>query len=93
MSILVMIGIGFVVFLIFSAIVNKRGHGNNDDMKKYRKAAKQSNLKYNKNQPKVRKSMRSDSPIRPKRRRKHVTHLTVIDGKKTNNKNSDRASN
>ena len=87
-----MIGIGFVVFLIFSAIVNRRSSGkNNNEMKKYRKAAKQSNIKYNKQQPKVRKSMRTDSPIRPKKRRRHVTHLTVIDGKKTNN--NDRASN
>jgi len=97
-SILVAVGIGFVIFMIFNAILNRRGPGNSDEMKKYKKAVKQSKLKYGNQKPKgrtpTRASSRTASPSRPKRRKRHVTHLTVIDGKKTTGKNNDdRASN
>lgn len=93
-SILITIAIGFVIFFIITAILNRRSPGVNDEMRKYRKAAKQSNQKYNKQKPKVKKQARTDSPLRQRRKRRHVPHLTVIEGKKTSNKNNnDRASN
>jgi len=94
MSILMMIAVAFVIFMIFSAILNRRSGGTSDEMKKYKKAAKQSNLKYNKQKPKIKKPVRTDSPLKSKRRKRHAPHLTVIEGKKSSNKNNnDRASN
>src|SRR5699024_7192927 len=61
MSILMMIAVAFVIFMIFSAILNRRSGGTSDEMKKYKKAAKQSNLKYNKQKPKIKKPVRTDS--------------------------------
>ncbi len=93
-SILITIAIGFAIFFIITAILNRRNPGGNDEMRKYRKAAKQSNQKYKKQQPKIKKTTRTDSPLRQRRKKRHVPHLTVIEGKKTSNKNNnDRASN
>ena len=93
-SILIMVAIGFVLFLIFTSLLNRRNYGTSDEMKKYRKAAKRSNLKYNKQKPKNPKIKQVASSKR-RRKRRHATHLTVIDGKKTttNKNNNDRASN
>src|SRR5699024_3561511 len=48
MSILMMIAVAIGIFMTFSAIWNRRSGRTSDEMKKYKKAAKQSNLKYNK---------------------------------------------
>lgn len=95
MSILVMVGIAFVVFLIVRAVMNRRGTGKSDEMRKYRKAVKQSKLKYNQEkQPDKKKQSFAVSPVKTKKKRRHRPHLTVIDGKKTTNKHKDdRASN
>ena len=82
-SIFMMIGVAFVVFMIFSFIVNRRSPQSNDEMKKYRKAAKQSRAKYNK-QPTnshIRKGKASSSHVKG-RRSKRASHLTVIEGRK-----------
>src|SRR5699024_8618371 len=94
-SILVMVGIAFVVFMIMRAVLNRRGMGSgtSDEMKKYKKAVKQSKMKYSKEKPVPKKrtsSTANKSKIRKKRR--SSPHLTVIEGKKGNDKN-DRASN
>ena len=95
-SLLMMIGIAFLIFIVLRAVLNRRGSGagNSDEMKKYRKAVKRSNQKYN-TQPKKIKKRKSTAPSsRPlKSKRKSVPYLKVIDGKKSSNKENDRASN
>ena len=90
-SILLMIGVAFVIFIIMRAVLNRVGPnsgGNSTEMKKYRKAVKQSNQKYNTQPKKVNK--RSQKIKRaPKRKRKNVPYLKVIDGKKTSNKENE----
>lgn len=91
-SILVMVGIGFVIFMIMRAVLNRGSVGSSDEMKKYKKAVKQSKVKYQKEKPSVKK--RSSSLEKPKvrKKRKNGPHLTVIEGKKGTNK-KDQASN
>jgi len=99
-SILVMIGIAFLIFVVMRAFLNRRGApgggGNSEEMKKYRKAVKQSKQKYNTQPKKPQKNKRSMSASQKRRRRrKSVPYLRVIDGKKSANKDkeNDRASN
>lgn len=83
-SIFMMIGVAFVIFMIFSYFVNTKSPQSNNEMKKYRKAAKQSNAKY-KNKKNVSNYNKKDnvSPLRVKgKRSKRSSHLTVIEGKK-----------
>lgn len=96
-SILVMIGIAFLIFIVMRAFLNRRGPGggNSEEMKKYRKAVKHSNKKYN-TQPKIaqKKKNAASASKKLKRKRKSVPYLKVIDGKKSANKeDNDRASN
>lgn len=86
-SILILLGVSFVVFLIFRAILNKRQGINNPENKKYKQAVKQSQKKYGKPvTPKsVKKKEKPKSSPRKKRRKKN--HLKVIKGhKKDSNK-------
>ena len=94
-NILVMIGIAFVIFLIVRAVMNRRTEGTSDEMKKYRKAVKQSKQKYQQPEPKGKiKSSRTAPPVKQRKKRRHQPHLTVIDGKKSVSKQKDdRASN
>ncbi|MBO1004284.1 tripartite tricarboxylate transporter TctB family protein [Pseudogracilibacillus auburnensis] len=93
-SILVAIGVAFVIFMIFTRILHNRSPGANDEMKKYRRAAKQSNRKYtNQNEHLRKRTTKPASPLKTRKKRRHVPHLTVIEGKKTNKDNDDRASN
>ena len=95
-SILVMIGMAFLIFVVLRAILNRRGPGggNSDEMKKYRKAVKRSNQKYKAQSKKVQKGKNVAQSSRPlKRKRKSVPYLKVIDGKKSSTKGNDRASN
>lgn len=94
-TILLMVGVAFVFFIIMRAVLNRVGPGsggNNAEMKKYRKAVKQSNQKY-KTQPKKIKQRKQREPTKhtSKRKRKNVPYLKVIDGKKSSNKENDQA--
>lgn len=101
MSIFFMIGIAFVIFMIMRAVLNRRSGGNSDEMKKYKQAVRRSKVKYTKEKPDVRKQIsgasskrKSTSNSKYKRKRRHGPHLTVIEGKKSTDKNKDdRASN
>lgn len=98
-SLLMMIGIAFLIFIVLRAVLNRRGSGgfgtgNSDEMKKYRKAVKRSNQKYNIQPKKIKKRKSTGPSSRPlKSKRKSVPYLKVIDGKKSANKENDRASN
>lgn len=94
-TILLMVGVAFVIFFIMRAVLNRVGPGsggNSDEMKKYRKAVKQSNQKYN-TQPKKIKQRQKNHKLKQvsKKRRKNVPYLKVIDGKKSSNKENDQA--
>ncbi len=91
-TIFLAIGVAFVIYWILTAIVNRGRFGANEEMRKYRRAAKQSNLKYNKQKVTKLNQTPRPSPLKTKRRRRNVPHLTVIEGKKGTN-NKDRASN
>jgi len=83
-SIFMMIGVAFIIFMIFSFIVNTKNPQSNNEMKKYRKAAKQSKAKYKNQQHKSSYSKKGNvPPQRAKgRRSKRASHLTVIEGRK-----------
>src|SRR5690625_3464715 len=85
-SILLMAGVAFILFVILRAVVNRSGQsgGNSSEMKKYRKAVKQSNQKYN-TQPKKIKQRQTNQQSKQtiKRKRKNIPYLKVIDGKKS----------
>ena len=94
-SILIAIGVAVVLYFVLTTILNRRSHGGtSDEMRKYRKAAKQSNQKYNNKQKLARMNQqtRPSTPVKVRKRRRKVPHLTVIEGKKGNN-DKDRASN
>src|SRR5690625_2726523 len=81
-SIFMMIGVAFVVFMIFSFIVNKKSPQSSNEMKKYRKAVKQSKAKYsNQRNSQIKKEKAPSSHTRGRRSRR-ASHLTVIEGKK-----------
>ena|SRR5690625_943108 len=80
-SIFMMIGVAFVVFMIFSFIVNKKSPQSSNEMKKYRKAVKQSKAKYSNQRNSQIKKETPSSHTRGRRSRR-ASHLTVIEGKK-----------
>lgn len=95
-SILIGVAVAYVIYLIITRLVLNRNTSSNDHMKKYRKAAKQSNQKYNNHYKKVENnSFRKSAAIKVRKKRRHAPHLRVIEGNKTNknSKNDDRASN
>lgn len=89
-SIFIMIGVGIVMFaVIYFVFLNKKTSTN--EMKKYKKAVKQSKTKYKQEKPanySVNATKKSDN--QKKKRNKRATHLRVIDGNKS--KRKDRAS-
>lgn len=80
-----------VIFYIARAVMRHRmGGGNHDEMRKYRRAVKQSKKKYEQYKPN-RHRMQSRKQTKSRRR---PSHLTLIKGNKsTKNNNNDRASN
>ncbi|WP_085991926.1 SA1362 family protein [Oceanobacillus senegalensis] len=93
-SIFTTIGIGIAIFaVIYFVFLRNRAPSN--DMKKYKKAVRQSKAKYNKNTqthnatPKHNQKKQSNL-IKKKRNKRTAGHLKVIEGNKT--KRKDRAS-
>ncbi|MGM8365111.1 SA1362 family protein [Virgibacillus sp. W0181] len=81
-NVFVMIGMGLAVFAVIYFIFLRKRPGSNSEMKKYRKAVKQSKTKYKMHQD---KNYKKKSPIQAKQKRrmsKRPSHLRVIDGKK-----------
>lgn len=95
-SMILMVGVAFLMYIVLRALLNRGGTsgGKSDESKKYRKAVKHSNQKYNTQPKKVQRSKNNANASRSlKRKRKSVPYLKVIDGKKSANKEKDRASN
>src|SRR5690625_1660626 len=88
-QIFMIVAIAFVVFLIFSYIVQRRSPQSSSEMKKYRQAVKQSKEKYQQHEPrKIRQrnqggsaNIKKNASHRKKRRMKRHSHLRVIEGK------------
>ncbi|MBM7597987.1 uncharacterized membrane protein YuzA (DUF378 family) [Virgibacillus halotolerans] len=89
-SIFIMIGVGIVIFaVIYFVFLNKKPTPN--EMKKYKKAVKQSKAKYKQEKPaNYTVNANKKQGIQKKKRGKRPTHLRVIDGNKP--KGKDRAS-
>lgn len=93
MNILIIAGLGALIYgAIYFFIIRKR---TTDDLKKYKKAVKQSQKKYKNQQIKKTSTANSIKKSQPVLKRKKISkktdvpHLTVIDGKKQ--KRKDRA--
>jgi len=94
-NILMMVGIAVIISGIFYLIFFRKKR-NSGEMKKYKKAVKQSKQKYNQKeaaslQPKqtpVKKTTASPK----KKRKKQPSHLTVIEGNKSKANKKNRAS-
>ncbi|MBD1222729.1 SA1362 family protein [Virgibacillus halodenitrificans] len=89
-NILVMLGFGIAMFAVIYFIFLKKKAPSND-MKKYKKAVKQSKAKYKHNTP-VKSTHTKKQVLNPSKRKpnKRASHLKVIDGNKS--KEKDRAS-
>nr|WP_244986897.1 SA1362 family protein [Oceanobacillus caeni] len=94
MSILTTIFFGLVIFaLIYFVFLRKKAPSN--EMKKYKKAVRQSKAKYKSDNVRATHaakltSKKQPNPIKKNRSRRSAGHLKVIDGNKT--KRKDRAS-
>lgn len=83
-----LIGLGIAVLLFLALrLFQNRGNGNSsDEMKKYKAAVKQSKKIHNKQTVKPSKTNKFRA-IKKTKRTKTPSHLRVIQGKKSNNKN------
>ncbi|WP_100010688.1 SA1362 family protein [Lentibacillus sediminis] len=85
-NIFVMLGIGLAIFALFYFVFLRKKTASND-MKKYKKAVRQSKAKYNdsrsaKPSTKNANKRKSPQPVR-KKTAKRAAHLKVIDGNKS----------
>ncbi|WP_186575815.1 SA1362 family protein [Aquibacillus kalidii] len=89
-NLLVMVAIGAVIYgALYYFVLRKR---NTNELKKYRKAVKQSKMKYKKDsvgQKSFSKMTKQPSPLKNNRKptRERATHLRVIEGNKHKRKN------
>jgi len=88
--------IAALIFFIARALLRGEtftSSGQNEEMRKYKKAVKQSRERYG-SPSKHQNKLSSSRPTIKRKSRKRPVHLTVIQGKKTLNKDdNDRASN
>ncbi len=86
-SILILLGITFIMFIVLRAVLNKREGPTNPESKKFKDAVKQSQKKYGK--PVTHKQVKKNKEKEPKsKERKHKrrkNHLKVIEGYKKEN--------
>lgn len=86
-SILILLGVSFIIFIILRAVLNKRQGPTDPEMKKYKQAVKKSQDKHGKpvTYKQVKKS--KDKPGLPKKRKRkrRSSHLKVIEGNKKRN--------
>src|SRR5699024_8640074 len=83
-SLLILLGITFIMFFVLRAVLNRRQGNDNHKTKKYRYNEKQSQKKYGK--PVTNKQIKKNNEKKPnskKRKRKSKSHLKLIKGHKT----------
>ena len=88
-SILILVGISFIMFLIFRAILNKRQGPADPEDKKFKKAVKQSQEKHGK--PVTHKAVKksNEKTTKSKARKRKKSHLRVIKGYKDSPKTKE----
>lgn len=80
-NILIMLSVGLILFIVVKFFRNRKI---STDMKKYKQAVQQSQLKYKQNNSGHSAIIKRKQPNKLKgNRSKRATHLRVIDGKKT----------
>src|SRR5699024_1051802 len=82
-SLLILLGITFIMFFVLIAMLNRRQGNDNHEKKKYRDTIKQSQKKYSK--PVKNKQIKKNNKKKPnskKRKRKSKSHLKLIKGHK-----------
>src|SRR5699024_9309656 len=79
-SLLILLGITFIMFFVLRAVLNRRQGNDNPESKKYRDAVKQSQKKYGK--PVTNKKNNEKKHNSKKRKRKSKSHLKLIKGHK-----------
>src|SRR5699024_5658257 len=89
-SLLILLGITFIMFFVLRAVLNRRQGNDNPESKKYRDAVKQSQKKYekpvtNKKNKKNKKKKNNTKKRKQKTTRKRTSkiHLKLIKGHKT----------
>lgn len=85
-TLLIGLGVALILYLALQFIQNRRNGNSSDEMKKYKAAVKQSRRVHNKQQVKPNKS-NNFRIIKKTKQTKKPSHLTVIEGKKSNDKN------
>lgn len=93
LSIFVAVLIGFVLYFILTSFLDRQRGGSSDEMRKYRRAVKQSQQKYRKQNDRIVNSQTFKNQTGKRRRtrpRRRGHHLTVIDGKKGSNNNDKK---
>lgn len=83
-SLLIIVGITFLIFFAIKFFMQKKGNPqHNDEMKKYNSAVKQSQRRYQSSSTRTPRQVNGFTKLRKNKRR---NHLTVIEGNKTNKK-------
>lgn len=83
-SILILLGITFILFIILRAVLNRRQGPTDPEMKKYKQAVKQSQKKHGKpvNPKNIKKKKKEDPKPNSRKRKRKKNHLKVIEGQK-----------
>lgn len=92
-DIFMIIGVGVVLFsIVYFILFRNRTNKNTNEMKKYKQAVKQSQLKYKTNQKTQTTVSRDKNQQRIKRKsNQRASHLRVIDGNRDKPRRKDRA--
>lgn len=86
-NLLIMLGVALAFFAVIY-FITQRKQNRSDDMKKYKQAVKQSQLKYNQDtEDQARRIIRPSQQQMKSKMRKRAPHLRVIEGNKTKRKN------
>jgi len=84
LNILIMVGVGATIFAVIYFVFIKNQESSNE-MKKYKKAVKQSKAKYSQT-TNYKNSNKKSSDLHKKKRTRRAPHLRVIDGNKEKRK-------
>lgn len=86
-NIIFVIGLSLIVFAIFYFLFFRNRYHTSDEMKKYKRAVKQSKEKYQTNNRFPTTKKQSTRVSQERRKRNRPTHLRVIHGKKSKKRN------
>lgn len=86
-SLLILLGITFIMFIVLRAVLNKRQGPTDPEAKKFKDAVKQSQKKYGKpvTNKQVKKSKEKEPKSKERKHKKRKNHLKLIEGYKKEN--------